>query len=156
MSPKRGGIAVKVFTPAGDCVLGQLTWNEIGPHITLESGELFSGETKDYSYEVYNEIVVDETGFSKHIPLKKAARIMLKPIEVTKRPYSARVEQLSDDLYPPVSHGWTASMRKKGEEALVMSLALEALNPDALVHLALIYDKTGRSEDAGSLWRPPH
>ncbi|NOR37963.1 MAG: hypothetical protein GQ580_00055 [Candidatus Thorarchaeota archaeon] len=49
MSQKRGGIAVKVFTPAGDCVLGQLSWNEIGPHITLESGELFSSETKDYS-----------------------------------------------------------------------------------------------------------
>ncbi|NOR37964.1 MAG: tetratricopeptide repeat protein [Candidatus Thorarchaeota archaeon] len=44
---------------------------------------------------------------------------------------------------------------QKAEEALVMSLELEALNPDALVHLALIYDKTGWSEDAGSLWRPP-
>ena len=118
MSPNRGGIAVKVFTPAGDCVLGQLTWNEMGPHITLESGELFSSETKDCSYEVTNEIVVDETGFSKHVPLKKAARIILKPIEATKRPYLARGKQLSDDLYPPASHGWTASMRKKGDEAL--------------------------------------
>ncbi|MCK5303216.1 MAG: hypothetical protein KAJ96_08750, partial [Candidatus Thorarchaeota archaeon] len=125
MSPKRGGIAVKVFTPVGDCVLGQLTWNALGPHITLESGELFSGETKDYSYEINNEIVVDEIGFSKHIPLKKAARIILKPIEVTKRPYSTRVEQLSDDLYPPASYGWTASMRKEGEEALYVVQKLQ-------------------------------
>ena len=44
----------------------------------------------------------------------------------------------------------------EAEEALVMSLELEALNPDALVHLALIYDKTGRFEDAGSMWRWTH
>jgi cytochrome c-type biogenesis protein CcmH/NrfG len=44
---------------------------------------------------------------------------------------------------------------QEAEEALVMSLELEALNPDALVHLALIYHKTGRSDVAGSLWRPP-
>ena len=42
---------------------------------------------------------------------------------------------------------------EKAEEALVMSLELSPLNPDALVHLALIYDKTGRSKDAGSVWR---
>jgi len=45
---------------------------------------------------------------------------------------------------------------KEAEEALVMSLELEALNPDALVHLALIYDKTGRSEEASSMWRWAH
>ncbi|MCK4483446.1 MAG: tetratricopeptide repeat protein [Candidatus Thorarchaeota archaeon] len=45
---------------------------------------------------------------------------------------------------------------EEAEEALVMSLELEALNPDALVHLAFIYDKTGRSEDAGSMWRWAH
>jgi len=44
----------------------------------------------------------------------------------------------------------------EAEEALVMSLELEALNPDALVHLALIHDKTGRSEDVGSMWRWAH
>ena len=44
----------------------------------------------------------------------------------------------------------------EAEEALVMSLELEALNPDALVHLALIYGRTGRSEDAGSMWRWAH
>jgi len=45
---------------------------------------------------------------------------------------------------------------EEAEEALVMSLELEALNPDALVHLALIYGRTGRSEDAGSMWRWAH
>ena len=45
---------------------------------------------------------------------------------------------------------------EEAEEALVTSLELEALNPDVLVHLALIYDKTGRSEDAGSMWRWAH
>ncbi len=47
------------------------------------------------------------------------------------------------------SHG----QLEKAEEALVMSLELGPLNPDALVHLALIYDKTGRSKDAGPMWR---
>ena len=116
MSPS--GIAVKVFIPAGDCVLGQLTWNANGPHITSQSGQSFSGDTRDYSYEVNNEIVVDENGFSKHVPLKKAARIIVEPIAVTKKPYSAMVERLSDDLYPPASYGWTTRMTKKGEEAL--------------------------------------
>jgi hypothetical protein len=125
MSPKRGGIAVKVFTPVGDCVLGQLTWNTAGPHLTLESGESLSGDTKDYSYEVNNEIVVDENGFSKQVPLKKAARIILKPIEVMKRPYSTMVGQPSDDLYPPASHGWTSRMMKKGEEALYVIQKLQ-------------------------------
>ena len=45
---------------------------------------------------------------------------------------------------------------EEAEEALVMSLELEALNPDALVHLALIYYRTGRIEDAGSMWRWAH
>lgn len=45
---------------------------------------------------------------------------------------------------------------EKAEKALVMSLEFDPLNPDALVHLALIYDKTGRSEDAGSMWRWAH
>lgn len=125
MSPERGGIAVKVFTPADDCVLGQLTWNATGPHITLESGESFSGDTKDYSYEVNNEIVVDETGFSKHVPLKKAARIILKPIGVTRRAYSTMVGQPTDDLYPPASHGWISRMTKKGEEALYVIQKLQ-------------------------------
>jgi len=116
MSPS--GNTVKVFTPAGDCVLGQLTWNATGPHITLQSGQSFSGDTRDYSYEVNNEIVIDETGLSRHVPLKKAARINMEPIAVTKKPYSVMVERLSDDLYPPASYGWTTRMTKKGEEAL--------------------------------------
>ena len=111
MSPEHSGNAVKVFTPVRDCVLGKLTWNAIGPHITLESGESLSGDTEDYSYEIENEIVVDEAGFSKHVPLKKAARIMLKPIEVTKKPYSTMVDQPSDDLYPPASYRWTSRMK---------------------------------------------
>jgi uncharacterized protein HemY len=45
---------------------------------------------------------------------------------------------------------------EKAEEALVMSLELGPLNPDALVHLALIYNKTGRSKDARSMWRWAH
>jgi len=126
MSPERGGIAVKVFTPADDCVLGQLTWNATGPHITLESGDSFSGDTKDYSYEVNNEIVVDETGFPKHVPLKKAARIILKPIGVTKRPYSTMVGQPTDDLYPPASHGWISRMTKKGKKALYVIQKLQS------------------------------
>ncbi|MHA1484621.1 MAG: hypothetical protein ACTSPR_04805 [Candidatus Thorarchaeota archaeon] len=116
MSPKRREITVKVYTLAGDCVLGQLTWNAIGPHLTLESGESVSGE--DYSYEIGNEIVLDETGYVKHVPLKKVARIILKPIEVTKRPYSTIADQPSDDLYPPSSNNWTSRMTKIGEEAL--------------------------------------
>ena len=109
MSPERGGIAVKIFTPEGDCVLGQLTWTATGPHLTTnEGGESFSGDT---TYEVNSEIV----GFSKRIPLKKAAKIIMEPIEVTKRLYSAKVDQLSDDLYPPASHGWTTRMTKKGK-----------------------------------------
>ena len=45
---------------------------------------------------------------------------------------------------------------EKAEKALVMSLELEALNPDALAYLALIYSKTGRSEDASAMWRWAH
>ncbi len=45
---------------------------------------------------------------------------------------------------------------EEAEKALVMSLELEALNPDALVHLALIYNETDRFENGGPLWRPPH
>jgi len=50
------------------------------------------------------------------------------------------------------SHG----QLKKAEDALVTSLEFDPLNPDALVHLGLIYNKTGRSEDAGSMWRWAH
>ena len=123
MSPERGGIAVNVFTPAGDCVLGRLTWNVTGPHITLESGESVSGE--NYSYEAKDEIVVDETGFSKHVPLKKAVRIILKPVVVTKRPYSTMVERPSDGTYPPASHDWVSRMTKKGDNALYVVQKLQ-------------------------------
>ncbi len=108
MSPECGGMVVNVFTPAGDCVLGKLTWNITGPHITLESGESVSGE--NYSYEIKNEIVVDETGFSKLVPLKKVARIILKPVEVAEKPYSTIVERPSDDTYPPASYDWISRM----------------------------------------------
>ena len=114
MSPKRGGIAIKVFTPEGDCVLGQLNWNATGPYLTTyERGEPFSG---DIAYEVDSEILADETGVSKRIPLKKAARIIMEPLMVTKRPYSAKVEKKSDDLYPPASHGWTSSWARGGQD----------------------------------------
>ncbi len=117
MPPERDGISVKVFTPAGDCVLGQLIWDAAGPHIALESGELASGDT---AYEVSNEIVVDENGVSKNIPLMKAARVVLKPISMTMRLYSAEAKRPSDDLYPPPSQGWTSRMTKNGKEALIV------------------------------------
>ena len=139
MSPKREEIAIKVFTPAGDCVLGQLTWNATGPHLTLESDESLSGDTRDYSYEVNNEIVVDETGFSKQVPLKRATRVILKPVEVTKKPYSKMVEQSSDDLYPPASHGWTSRMMKKGEEA---QFVIQKIHNDERYWLTIVNSTT--------------
>jgi len=147
MSPKHGGNAVKVFTPAGDCVLGQLTWNETGPHIILESGESVSGDT---TYEANDEIVVDETGFSKYVPLKKAARIIMNPIEVTKRPYSAVVERLPDDLYPPASYGWTSRMTKKGEEALYV---VQKLQNDERCWLTIVNTATADVHESHAIYK---
>ncbi|MGY5861532.1 MAG: hypothetical protein RTU09_04095 [Candidatus Thorarchaeota archaeon] len=148
MSPEHSGNAVKVFTPVRDCVLGKLTWNAIGPHITLESGESLSGDTEDYSYEIENEIVVDEAGFSKHVPLKKAARIMLKPIEVTKKPYSTMVDQPSDDLYPPASYRWTSRMKKKGEKA---SFVIQKLQNDERYWLTIVNVATGEVHESHAI-----
>ena len=150
MSPERGRITVKVFTPAGDCVLGQLTWNATGPHITLEPRESFSGDTKDYSYEINDEIVVDETGVSKHISLKRAARIILKPIEVTKMPYSTMAERLSDDLYPPASYDWTSRMTEKGEEALYI---VQKLQNDKRYWLTIVNAATAEVHESHAIYK---
>jgi hypothetical protein len=148
MSPERGGIAIKVFTPVGDCVLGRLTWNATGPHLTTyERGKSFSGDT---TYEINSEIVVDDIGLSKNIPLKKAARIILKPIEIVLKPYSTRVEQLSDDLYPPASHGWTSRMMEKGEEALYV---VQELQNDKRYWLTIVNTTTAEVHESHAIYK---
>ncbi len=79
----------------------------------------------------------------------------LQPMSEFERMIRERIEYAPEDAQAWYylgtflrSHG----KLEKAEEALVKSLELEALNPDALVHLALIYDKTGRSEDAAFMW----
>ena len=82
-----------------------------------------------------------------------------QPMSKFERMIRERIEYTPED--PRAWYYLGSFLRSHGkldeaEEALVMSLELEALNPDALVHLALIYYRTGRIEDAGSMWRWAH
>ena len=75
-------------------------------------------------------------------PMSKFERMIRKRLEYT--PEDPRAWYYLGSFLR--SHGKLDTAVK----ALIMSLELEALNPDALVHLALIYKKTGRFEDGGA------
>ncbi len=82
-----------------------------------------------------------------------------QPMSEFERMIRERIESTPED--PRAWYYLGSFLRSHGkleeaDEALVVSLELESLNPDTLVHLALIYRKTGRSEDAISMWRWAH
>ncbi|MHA2241855.1 MAG: hypothetical protein ACXACE_09605 [Candidatus Thorarchaeota archaeon] len=101
-----GGREVLVRTNSGDCVEGIIEYRNESLEIVLKNGVIIPASAKNVVYSIHSERVVDNTGKSVDLQLKMRANIVLKPLLVIKRFYSAKPSQFTEDIYPPSTYGW--------------------------------------------------
>jgi hypothetical protein len=108
--------SLPVYCSSGD--RGDLVISKDGAMIRSITGEVFQAGPSDEYFTAATSIVVGMDGRSQAEPLDQKLEVYLKPILVTRKPYSRGMGQMPDPFWPPATGGWYGRVLGGKEEAI--------------------------------------
>ncbi|MHA2373348.1 MAG: hypothetical protein ACXAEB_10035 [Candidatus Thorarchaeota archaeon] len=135
-----GGREVLVWTNSGDCVEGLIEYRNESLEIVLRNGDTIPANAKNVVYSIHSERIVDNTGKSVDLQLKKRTKIILKPLLIVKRLYCAKPSQFTEEIYPPSTYGWFTRFSGGNKVALYIVQRMEDVNQ---LWLTILDSETG-------------
>ncbi|MFW9834275.1 MAG: hypothetical protein ACFFEK_09795 [Candidatus Thorarchaeota archaeon] len=113
------GLSVKVWTNADEFDRGIISYTLDGVKIELESGKIVSGEdSEDVSFEIQDQISLDEAGQSVVRPIKSRLEVLLKPVLIIRHPFTNVGGQIVEDVFPPSTAGFYGRLLAGNNEAI--------------------------------------
>ena len=105
-----------VYCSSGD--RGDLVVSKDAVMIKSITGEVVHPDSGDEYFTALTSIVVGKDGRSQAEPLAQKLEVFLKPILVTRKPYSRGMGQMPDPFWPPATVGWYGRVLGGKDEAI--------------------------------------
>ncbi|MFW9863644.1 MAG: hypothetical protein ACFFET_15235 [Candidatus Thorarchaeota archaeon] len=108
--------SLPVYCSSGD--RGNLVVSKDEVMIRSITGEVLHAGSGDEYFTPLTTIVVGKDGRSQAEPFNQKLEVFLKPILVTKKPYSRGMGQMPDPFWPPATVGWYGRVLGGKDEAI--------------------------------------